>query len=409
VTRKLGFVVLAAVLLTAAHAAAKGPTAPKTVFGIVWQGRDTSLAELDALTLRPVSKAARLGASAQYLGRSPGRGMRAAFAVGEQGTAIQFVDLRAMKPERVVYLGCGVNGAALWETADRLVTTCGGAAASVLVVDPVRKRVVKRIALKGSLEQTVVANGRLVGLLAPLDGIGAARLVVVDGAARARTVALAGIRAGTEQPDQASSRFRIEFPGIALDPLGARAAIVPSRGPVAIVDLTTLGVSSHAVNGRTLAAARKDVEGTTRTAVWTTAGTIAVTGTDWLADGQPDHGVAAGLTLIDAERWESRKLDDRAADIAYTGGTLVAYGVLWNSATQTEIGCGLTGYDVNGTQRFHAFGEEPIWIAALAGTYAYLGSEDLRTHRIVDTATGKLLAVVRTAKPTTIAPTQALF
>lgn len=410
-TRKLGFVVLAAVLLTAAHASAKGPTAPKTVFGMVWQDRDTSLAELDALTLRPVSKAARLGMSAQYLGRSPGRGMRAAFAVGEQGTAIQFVDLRAMKPERVVSIACGVSGAALWETADRLVTTCGGAAASVLLVDPVRKRVVKRIALKGSLEETFVANGRLVGLLAPLDGIGPARLVVVDGAARTRTVALAGIQAGTEQPDQKTLRIRIEIPGVALDPSGARAAVVPSRGPVTVVDLTTLGVTSHAVNGRTLAATRKEVEGTTRSAVWTMAGTIAVAGTDWIADGQNEHGVAAGLTLIDTQTWQSRMLDDRAADVSYTGpeGMLLAHGVLWNSATQTETGCGLSGYAADGTRQFHAFGDDPVWIDTLAGTYAYIGSEDLRTHRIVDTTTGKVLATVRTAKPTTIAPTRTIF
>ena len=36
VTRKLGLIVLAAVLLTTVQAAAKGPTAPRTVFGIVW-------------------------------------------------------------------------------------------------------------------------------------------------------------------------------------------------------------------------------------------------------------------------------------------------------------------------------------------------------------------------------------
>jgi hypothetical protein len=399
VTRKLGFVVLAAVLLTAVQASAKGPTAPKTVFGIAWQGRDTSLAELDSLTLRPKGKAAALGTSAWYLGRSPGRGMRAAFAIGDEGTAIRFVDLRAMKPERVVYLGCGVGASALWETADRLVTTCGGAAASVLVVDPVRKRVVKRIALKGSLEQTFAANGRLVGLLAPLDGIGAARLLVVDGAGRSRIASLPGIRAGTQQAADGSSRFRIEIPGVAPDPGGARAAVVPARGPVAVVDLATLGVSSHAVAARTLAAARKDIEGSSRTAVWTTAGTIAVAGTDWVADGRPDHAVPVGLTLVDTQTWQSRRLDESSADVSYTGpdGVLLAGG------------SGLSAYDAAGAQRFHAFGEEPIWIEALAGTYAYVGSNDLRTHRILDTTTGKLLATVRTAKPTSIAPTRPIF
>jgi hypothetical protein len=411
VTRKLGLAVIAATLLTAAHAAAKGPTAPRTVFGLVWQGRATSLAELDSLTLRPVSKAAPLGAAAYYLGRSPGGGMRAALAIGEQGTAIRFVDLDRMKPEGVVYLGCGVGGSVLWERADRLVTTCGGAAASVLVVDPVQKRVVKRTALKGSLEKTFVANGRMVGLLAPLEGIGPARLLVVDGTGRARTVSLPGISAGTKQTEQASVRIRVEIPGVAVAPDGSRAAIVPSRGAVAVVDLGTLAVSLHAVTGRTLAAARKEMEGTTRSAVWTRNGTIAVSGTDWIADGQADHGIAAGLSLIDTETWQSRTFDDRAVEVSYTGpeGVLLAHGVLWDSTTQKETGCGLTGYDADGTRRFHLLGEEPIWIEALAGTYAYVGSDDLRTHRIVDTTTGKLLATVRTAKPTTIAPTRTIF
>jgi hypothetical protein len=82
VTRKLGLVVLAALLLTTPHAAAKGPVAPKTVFGIVWQSRQTSVAKLDALTLRPVSPAAPLGKAGHYLGRSPGNGVRAAFSIG---------------------------------------------------------------------------------------------------------------------------------------------------------------------------------------------------------------------------------------------------------------------------------------------------------------------------------------
>jgi hypothetical protein len=411
VTRKLGSVVIAATLLTATHAAAKGPTAPRTVFGIVWQGRDTSLAELDALTLRPVSKAARLGTAAQYLGRSPGKGMRAAFAVGEQGTAIRFVDLRAMKAERRVNLTCGVGGAVLWETANRLVTTCGGPAASVLVVDPVRQRLVKRTALKGSLVQTVASNGRLVGLLTPLDGIGVARMVVIDGTGRTRTVSLSEVRAGTQVTDPEHSRFRIELPGVALDPSGENAAVVPPHGAVSVVDLATLGVTSHAVHERTLAATRKNVEGSARSAVWTMGGTIAVAGTDWIADGQPDHAVPAGLTLIDTDTWQSRKLDDRTGDVSYTGpgGTLLAFGAFWNSATQTSTGNGLTAYDPTGGRRFHAFGDEPIWIAALAGTYAYIASTDFRQYRILDTTSGKVLATVRTSKPTTIAPTRTAF
>ena len=80
-----------------------------------------------------------------------------------------------------------------------------------------------------------------------------------------------------------------------------------------------------------------------------------------------------------------------------------------NELTMETIPPGVIEVGADGTRRFHMLGEEPVWIEALAGTYAYIGSEDLRTHRIVDTTTGKLLAAVRTAKPTTIAPARTTY
>src|SRR6266542_3668796 len=142
-TLKIALLIVAAAVLAVPQAAAKEPLTPRTVFGIVWQQQQTSLVELDARTLEPMSRTVPLGTSAAYLGRSIGNGMRAAFSVGKNGgDAIRFVDLAKMRPERRVSLPCSIGREILWGYADRLVTTCVDVAASVLVVDPVKQRLV---------------------------------------------------------------------------------------------------------------------------------------------------------------------------------------------------------------------------------------------------------------------------
>ena len=404
---KFGLLLLAAVLLTTAEAAAKGPMAPRTVFGIVWQKRQTSVAELNALTLRPVSKTAALGVAGRYLGRSPGGGGRAAFAVGESGSRIVFVDVEKMKREGALSLPCGVTGAITWETADRLVVACGGPASSVLVVDPVTRRLRSRTAIRGTLIDVQAVNGVLVGLLAPLDGIGQARLVVARGSGRVRTIALPGIRAGSVLIDQETYRIRIEHPALALEPDGHRAVVIPAVGAVVEVDLARLDTVAHALAARTLARANKEVEGASRHAVWTWSETIAMSGTDGVP-GQAHTTAPAGVTLIDAEKWTSRDLG-AGTNVASNGMSLLGWSLMWDAARQRTLGNGLTGYAADGAERFHLFGDEAITTVTLAGTYAYVASADARRFRIVDTESGKIIGDVRTTRPTTLAPMRSRF
>jgi hypothetical protein len=204
---KLAAAIVAAFLLAATPAAAKVPQAPRAVFGVIWHDRATSVAQLDALTLQPRTRAVPLGIAASYRGRSPGRGMRAAFAIGENGTAIRFVDLEHMRQEARVDLGCP-GGPILWEDASRLVTMCVDAAASVVVIDPVRKKVVSRKRLRGTLLGADATSGALVGLLAPLDGIGPVRLVVANGAGVTRIVALRSRRPEDDRSEHVAHPFR---------------------------------------------------------------------------------------------------------------------------------------------------------------------------------------------------------
>jgi hypothetical protein len=399
--KQVATLIVAVAVLAVPQAAAKEPLAPTTIFGIAWQNPQTSLTELDALTLKPVSKTVPLGKGASYLGRSPGAGSRAAFSVGTRFNSIRFVDLSLMKPEKLVQLPCSIRAPVLWETADRLVAMCSSSATSVLVIDPVKQRLISRKALKGELENLQAANGLMVGVLAPLGTIGAARLVEVDGTGFTRIAALPGVRAGTQVLDQNTSHFRIERPAVAIEPMGRRAAVVPATGPVSIVDLSTLAVTNHAV--RSLAAARKEVEGNQRTAIWTWNDTIAVGGWDWVTD----HSVQMGVTLIDTTSWTSRTLDHDAPGMSYTGfgGIVLAWGSVWGAGGQSLIGSGLTGYGTDGTLRYHLFGREPINIAAVAGTYAYVTSD--ATHfQIIDTTTGKIVGTPTTARPTMLAATR---
>ncbi len=401
--RQVATLIVATAVLAVPQAAAKEPLAPKTVFGVSWSNRQTSFAELDALTLQPVSKAVPLGKAGRwYLGRSPGGGMRAAFVVGEGGDSIRFVDLSTMKPEKRVQLPCSISRPMLWETANRLVVTCGGSASSVLVVNPVKQRLVTRKALSGELGDAEAANGLLVGVLAPLGKVGAARLVEVDGTGYTRIAALPGVLAGTAVLDENTSHFRVERPAVAIEPGARRAAVVPAAGPVSIVDLSSLAVTSHSV--RTLAAARKNVEGSQRTAIWTWGDTIAVGGWDWTADGQPDHALPLGMTLIDTTNWTSRTVDRNGAAVSYTGigGILLTWGSVWDASTQKSVGSGLTGYSTDGTLRFHLYGTDPVGIAAIAGTYAYI-SDGFTHYQIFDTTTGRVIGDVHTARPTTLA------
>ena len=397
---KLAAAFVIAAVLAAPQAAAKGPTPPRSVVGIVSQGRQTSVVELNALTLKAVSRAAPLGRGGRYLGRSPGRGARGAFAAGEAGNRIVFVDLRAMRGEGALTLPCALRAPITWETASRLVMTCDGPASSVLVVDPVKRKLRGRTALRGSLFDVQAAAGALVGILAPLDGIGPARLVVVSANGRVRTVALPGVRAGTEVVDQERYRVRTEQPALAVDRNGRRAVVVPAVGAVVEVDLARLDVAAHTLLVRTPAATRKELEGTVRHAVWTWSGTIAVSGTDGVP-GQAHAWRAAGVTLIDAHDWTSRFLGS-GTNVATNGWSLLGWSSLWDAAAQRQIGGGLTGYAADGAQRFHLFGDDAVSVAAVAGTYAYVTSTDFMRYRIDDTESGKVVGNVRTARPTTL-------
>jgi hypothetical protein len=389
--RKLGLVVLAAFLLTAAQAAGKGGP-PKQLLGFVQHGNALAVARLDALTLKPVSRQAPLDkGESTFVARVAGGG-RAAFSSGS--AALRFLDFKRMRWEfRIAYPG--VPAAAVWNYADKLVTLNGSSAAEMIVVDPTRRRL-GAMRLGGSLASWSATANRIAAVIAPLDGIGAAKLAVIDDSGRVRTTPLPGIRAGSESLNN-GEMHRFEYPALALD--DTRAVVIAADGTIADVRLDTLAVTSRSL-ARSLARVRKLANGSTRTAQWIDSSTIAMTGADVHVDGTTQRSTPAGLTLIDTRTWSSHRVDTDTTAIAPNGfgpgciactGTLLAYGTN-----------GLAGYDNDGRLKFRLFAGTNAQPSIVAGTYAYLGAG---THfTIVDATTGAVVRTVDTAAPTFLIP-----
>jgi hypothetical protein len=121
------------------------------------------------------------------------------------------------------------------------------------------------------------------------------------------------------------------------------------------------------------AAEAKTAEGAERRAVWVGEHLVAVSGQDThqLATGA-EQTTPAGLALIDVRRWTKCILDEQASQFSFSAGTLLAYGTTGNDASQEMEGMGLTGYGLDGHERFHLFGNEPIYFVETAGHYAYV-------------------------------------
>jgi hypothetical protein len=373
-----GFVVALA-LLAVPQAAAK-PGVPTQLLAFVGSGRDVAVVKVDALTLKPVSRAAPMGLSnPTFVSRFVGR-----VAIADGYAALRFLDLDSLRwAGRVTYPG--VPAAALWNYADKLVTLHQASTAEVIVVDPTKHRLGAIRNLGGAAVATAVSRDHIVALLAPLDGIGPSRLAVIDDRGRARTTPLPQIRSGSGRTDSGGT-WTFVYPALAVDPLGTEAVVVGTDGTIADVNVETLATSFHVA--RSVASVRKYANGSTRTAEWLGSGIVAVSGGDTAFDGTTQRMTPAGLTFVDTRTWTSRTLDTTSlgATIAVDGYLLLAYG------DKT----GVTLYDSSGALRGHFLDGTSARPAAVAGAYAYLGGQ---THfTIVNTMSGAVVKTVDTAK-----------
>ena len=360
------------------------------------------VAELDARTLRTL-RSADIGFPPHVAAKSPDGSL---LAVGSgNGATVRLVERGSMRAGAVMTLPgqSGLVDAIAWPAERRLIALVSQRQPRVVVVDPEDGRAIGVHELDASpLAWQTTARG-LVLLVAPGAGIGPAQLVVVDAAGH-RAITLDGVRAGWPAGDTPEKLI----PGLAADPSGRRAVVVPPGDRVAEIDLATLTVRHHQLrrpvsllgrlrNWLEPRAHAKSIDGPQRTAVWVGGDHVAVAGMD--ISGR--DGRATGAQLIDTRDWTVRPLTGEASAVAAGAGAVLAFGGGWTA--RGVDGVGLRGFDATGRQRFSFFGRRYLSSVAVAGRYAYVeeGNRAMR-FRVIDLHTGRVLRVARTRTTTVV-------
>jgi hypothetical protein len=375
------------------------------------------LARLDRRTLRPLpGPRVRLRYGISGYGWSPDRSLLVLGDVDDD--TLHLVDpvrLRRLATIRFGIVAAAPQGFA-WLGPRRLAVVAGssGDGSTLLMVDPVARRVLSRRPLPPAGLSLAGAGDRLVLLSSPPERIGPVRLLVVDRSGRTRSLELSGIDAGFQNPpdwDRPAAYGTGRDAALAVDPQGGRAFVVAAGAPVAEVDLASLRVTYRHLRQpasllRRLAhwlvppAEAKLAAGTWRAGCWLGGGTLAVWGaeTSVVGDTPAEQRVdrrLAGLKLIDTRSWTVRTLDLATEEASWQAGRLLAYGGTWDHHAQRTRGVGLTLYGPGDAPPRHLLGDEAVMEAHLDGDLVYAavdtGNEQFG-RRVVSLRSGRVIS-----------------
>lgn len=322
-------------------------------------------------------------------------------ALGSDETAeLLLVDVARLRVAgRVVLAGGGTVVASAWLGPRRVVAVVSGMTGStaVVAVDPVARRVLARTRVELRVQRAVPTADGLVLLLAPLDRIGPAQLALVRPSGGLDVIPLPDVLAGSDQPRRPSEPLvRIREPGLAVDPVGGHAYVLPTGSRLVDVDLRTRRVVSRRLSepisllgriGRWLEpdAQAKSIAGPARTARWLGGGLIAIGGLDY-AEGR---STPAGLRLVDVRRGTVRTIDPLADRAFPVGDLLLATGAAWSGGARSQT-IGLRAYGLDGRLRFELFRGRTAYVEHADAQRAYVHLDGSSTQ-IVELATGRVL------------------
>ncbi len=277
----------------------------------------------------------------------------------------------------------------------------------IVLIDPAARRVLRREPLPSGSWATARTRDELVVLLGTDDSFAPARIAVVDAEAKLRMATVERVLAGTVVDEQGEDlHAQTISPGLAIDPDGRRAFLVPASGPIAEVDLQTLDVGYHELDrpslfGRFLrwlepVAEAKAIEGPVRNARWLGDGILAVSGMDYsiASDARGELieiGRPAGLSLIDMHSWTTRMLSREASSLTTAPGMVIASGGGWNG--QDVYGPGLLAFGLDGNEMWRLHSGKQSWIDA-AGSVGYVYPAP-GIAEVVDLATGRVLRTIK--------------
>jgi hypothetical protein len=364
---------VAAVVGLGSFAGAEARATPTKPFVGVLEsaGGSATLARLDPLSLRPVSRRVRIAEYHDNWSLSPDAS-HVALGRGGQGIGIEIVDLRTL--ELVRHVRTGIAAEALgWLAPRRLVA--GLQRGGTVVVDPSTGRIVRRFAGFSFPDVSVQTRQGLVMLLPqlrkstpglPLRRVsGAARLALVDVRGRLRSVTLQRIRLGVR------TKHGLEYAdraGLAVDPTRARAYVVAADAPVAEVDLRTMRVSYHRL-GPLFTQPAGALLARERTALWLGRGRLLVTGRDFISTRTRKEALApAGAGVVDADGWTWRTLDRQSTGAVLAPGEVLVYG----PGSYPAPGAGLRGYTLRGRRVLGLFDRKRVVDVQVAGGRAYV-------------------------------------
>jgi len=309
--------------------------------------------------------------------------------------AIQVVDTKRWRRTATIRLDRRAYRIA-WPTPRRILALGGQhrGGHTVLVIDPVARRVVQRLEVAGQeigdgFRPTAAGFAMLVG---PPDRIGPATLALVSADGGVRRVPLEGIRGGFESPDFEEDPYRPgrqHVPGLAIDEAGERLYVVSADdGAVVAVSARDGTAVRHEPAERRTALARlrdlldppaeaKGSYGPWRTAVMI-GHVLAVTG----HDAKRAHRVEpAGLTLIDTRAWTAEKVGDDLSTVQVAGGAFIA---------GEDVAGGLVALDPDGSKRFEVMPGRSAWVQA-AGERLYADAAGPSRTHVIDAGTGRVI------------------
>jgi hypothetical protein len=355
---------------------------------------------------------------------------RSRLVLGSESGTLLVVDTRKLRSRGVVDTGVHqLVQATQWLGSRQVVAAvdkcCSTGATTVVAVDTVRRKVLARRRLDGSLQAAAHVPKRLVLLLGPNVGVGPSRLAVVGPRATVQSVALDRIRSGQDHGTEQSPIVAFALPALVTDPGGRTAYVFTSGSEAAEIDLATHAVTYHALSqpvsllGRldrwleAPAEAKGAPDGPMRRAIWLGNGVVAVFGTDSHgtidAAGSPQlTSTPSGVQLVNTHDWSVRTLDSGADTAEVAQDALLTTGMVWRSATQTLTGTGLTIFGADGAVRAHLFGSR-VLIFQTVGPWALVPFDaDVSTgYDVVDVRSGRVVATIRGREPPFVPTTQA--
>ena len=371
---------------------------------------EIELAELDPVTLAPKSRPIGLGTGGHVTELSPD-GTTLALGGGD-ARRIEFLDLEKMRVLGAVDLGMpGYVSRLSWRPTGMLFAAIGQS--SVVLVNPGARQLVETRHVDGLVLGDLHAiPAGMLALVGPSEGIGPLKAVVFGGkgtiAAPLREIVGGSITQAGD--DDEGVRITENIPGLAVDPTGRRALVVPAGGEVAEISLANLRVTYHSLsqpvsllerlrNWLEPTAEAKLIEGPTRQAVWLKSGLVAVTGADHtVSDEREVVTEPAGLSLIDTRDWSVRLINEQVDWVLPSGEHLLAFEP-WCAGDRESYG--VVAYDLEGTELFRMCRDEGF-DPQVVGNYAYLGFANNTRFEVVDLESGEIVARPTTTKTTSL-------